>query len=72
MKTCEICKINTHSEASCEMVALVWLSLKKDRNHTDRCITSYGTKTKCGLMACFDSIMVKHDKVTETDNSTKE
>ena len=38
------------------LVDLLWDYLKKDPEHKDRRQTSFGTKTKQGLVACIDRI----------------
>jgi hypothetical protein len=54
---CPKCALNEHSAAALKMVELVWCSLKHDHEHKDRRETAWGTKTECGLAACFDRIM---------------
>lgn len=40
-----------------ELIELLWESLKRDREHTDRRQTGWGTKTKLGLIACVERIV---------------
>ena len=59
MKPCSTCSLGAHSAAALAMVALVWDSLKPDNGdgRKDRRRTEWGTKTRCGLAACFDRLI---------------
>ena len=56
-KPCDKCGLGQHSAAALAMVAMVWNTLKNDPEHKDRKQTEWGTKTRCGLAACFDRCM---------------
>lgn len=51
------CGMGPHSAAARKMVEVVWCSLKRDPGHDNRRETAWGTKTECGLAACFDRII---------------
>jgi len=40
-----------------DLIALIWTSLKRDREHKDRRQTGWGTKTQVGLIACIHAIL---------------
>jgi hypothetical protein len=42
-----------------EIIELLWESLKRDREHKDRRLTGWGTKTKVGLVACVERIFTQ-------------
>jgi len=39
------------------IIDLVWDVMKKDKDHKDRVQTSWGAKTKAGLVACIERII---------------
>lgn len=67
MAICDTCKVNEHSAAALAMVELVWDSLKRDRTdgREDRRDIGWGTKTRCGLAACFDRLIDENPATKE-------
>lgn len=39
------------------IIDLLWSSMKRDREHSDRVQTGWGTKSKAGLVVCIERIM---------------
>jgi hypothetical protein len=48
-------KVLTDSQMAA-VIDLLWDSLRRDREHKDRRMTGWGSKTKVGLLACLHRI----------------
>lgn len=46
-------------QQTAKLMELLWEYMKRDREHSDRVQTGWGTKTQAGLVACIERIMTE-------------
>lgn len=54
------------------LINLLWDYMKHDPKHSDRRQTAWGTKTRIGLAACINRIVLDTDWEQQRDDGSKE